>query len=220
MMNEKALNPFLRVWIALLLAGTGALLGGCGAVGVLASKMPQYTEPQYFGLSGQSVGVMVWADRGARVDFPSIQLDLATTVQNRLRVSKDKNVKDTTWPVLPASIVRYQREHPAVELSPITETAPKLGVSRLIYIEVGSISTRSEASLQMYRGNALATLRVIEVNGGVAKVAYEEPNIRAIYPPRSPPDGVLNADDATIYRGTIAALAEQIANRFVRHESN
>ena len=36
------------------------------------------------GLENQSTGVMICADRGLRIDWPTIQLDLANTVQKKL----------------------------------------------------------------------------------------------------------------------------------------
>lgn len=196
----------------------GAGLTGCAPVSAVANAMPESKNAAYSGLAGQSIAVMVWADRGIRIDWPSIQLDLANVVQNKIRGSGAPEIKDSTFPVPPASIVKYQRDYPATESMPITETAPKFGASRLIYIELTSFSTRSAASLQMFRGNATAMVRVMEVSGNQAVVGYEESNIKAFYPPKSPPDGVLNSDDTIIYRGTIAALGEEIAHRLTTHE--
>lgn len=188
-------------------------------VGAVAHAIPKYEHPSYTGLTEQSVGVMVWADRGIRTDWPSIQLDLANMVQDDLQRSGADEVKGTSWPVQAASIVRYQRDHPEVEGMPITDVAPRLGVSRLIYIEVESFATRSEESLQMYRGSAAVTLQVIEIApGGQAKAAYQEADIRAIYPPKSTPEGVLNASDPLIYRGIVGAMATEVVNHLTTHE--
>ena len=62
------------------------LLNGCTLLGVAAYKLkpPETVQPKYMGLENQSTGVMVWADRGLRIDWPLIQLDLANTVQKKL----------------------------------------------------------------------------------------------------------------------------------------
>jgi hypothetical protein len=184
----------------------------------LARTVPETKPPAYAGLAGKSVGVMVWADRGVRIDWPRVQFDLATAVQSKLRNSAAPEVKECRWDVQPASILKYQRDHPATEIAPITTTAPKLGVERLIYIEVQGLSTRAAASLQMFRGNAVATVQVIEVSGESAVVGFEQSNVRAVYPPKSPPDGVLNSDDVTIYQGTIAELATGVAQLLASYE--
>jgi len=113
--------------------------------------------------------------------------------------------------------VRYQKEHPAIDAVPITDTAPKLFVSRLVYIELASISTRGDASVQMFRGSAIASLKVIEVHDNHAQVAYEESDIHATFPPKSPPEGVVNSSDVVMYRGTLDALANQIVDRLTTH---
>ena len=43
---------------------------------------------------------------------------------------------------------------------PIENIAPRLGVSRLIYIEVEDFSTRAAASISLFRGSMMATVRV------------------------------------------------------------
>src|SRR5687768_16156493 len=62
------------------------LLSGCVLVGVAAHKLtpPPTIHPDYTGLQDQTVGVMVWADRGIRIDWPKLQLDLANAIQNKL----------------------------------------------------------------------------------------------------------------------------------------
>src|SRR5688572_33444626 len=127
------------------------LLSGCQILGVAAYKLkpPETIQPKYMGLENQSTGVMVWADRGLRIDWPTIQLDLANTVQKKLtdfqkaKKRESKTLGGTSFPVLPASIVRYQRDFPEIEAMPITDVAPRLQVSRLIYVELEDFSTRS-----------------------------------------------------------------------------
>ena len=152
------------------------------------------------------------------INFNSVQIDLANAIQNKLLHSGDApEMKGTTFPWQPASIVRYQKEHPGIEAVPITDTAPKLLVSRLVYVELSSISTRGDASVQMYRGSAIASLKVVEVHDGRAQVAYEESDIHATFPPKSPPEGVINSSDIVMYRGTLDALAQQIVDRLTTH---
>jgi hypothetical protein len=194
------------------------LLAGCDHSAVTKAGFDERKFSVYKGLTGQTVGVMVWADRGIKIDWPSIQLDLASRVQDMLSKLKVEEFKGTTWPVLPASIVRYQRDHPGIEALPITDVAPKLGVSRLLYVEIESFSTRGESSLQLYRGNATASVRVLEIEGKQSNVVYEDRGIRAIYPQRSPPEGVPGLSDPQVYQGELSSLAAQIARRFVTVE--
>src|SRR5256885_8652398 len=128
-------------------------LAGCAALGVAAYKLepPETIRPKYANLVNQSVGVMVWADRGIRIDWPTLRLDLANAIQQKLKEQtldekgkpKAKTLLGVTYPVQPASIVRYQEDHPEVEAMPITDFAPKLGVGRLIYVELEDFATRA-----------------------------------------------------------------------------
>jgi len=197
------------------------LLNGCAAVGVAAHALPPATIlPAYDGLLGQSVGVMVWADRGVRIDFAAIQVDLANAVQKRLEAAapKAKQLKGTTFPVKPASIVRYQQDHPEIDGSPVNMVAPKLGVTRLVYVEIESFATRSELSVDLFKGTSSASMKVLEVNGTNVKTGYNESGIRVSFPPKAPREGIPNVGDGKIYGGTIDALATQIANRLLPHE--
>jgi hypothetical protein len=207
--------------VLMMICGLALLLdGGCAALGVAAHAMPPPTIlPSYNGLAGKSVGVMVWADRGVRIDFPTIQVDLANAIQSRLKKAAPdtKQLKGTTFPVEPASIVRYQQNHPEIEGAPIASVAPKLGVDRLIYVEIEVFSTRSDLTVDLFRGTASATVKVLEVTDGKVKSGYEESAIEVHYPPKAPREGIPNAGDYRIYTGTIDALATQIANRFLPH---
>lgn len=193
------------------------IAAGCKALGVIAYAMPPPTiDATYQGLNGQSCAVMVWADRGLRIDYPSIQLDAAASLQNKLKMAK--HLKDATWPLDPRSIVRYQLDHPEVEVMSITDVAPRLGVSRLIYIEIERFSTRSDESMQLYRGSIMATIKVVEVNNGVGTVAFEENSVQAKFPPNVPDEGYPKGNDYQFYLGTLNAFSEEAAKRFVPYQ--
>jgi hypothetical protein len=92
--------------------------------------------------------------------------------------------------------------------------APRLGVSRLIYVEVEDFATRSNMALDLYRGQARATVRVLEIADGQSHEAYVWENVQVSFPPKAPPEGVPNAGDARIYVGTVDAFATEIARLF------
>src|SRR5687767_3592168 len=121
-MNTRRFR-FLHLPFAIFLL---PLLGGCQILGVAVYKLapPPTIQPKYMGLENQTVGVMVWADRGLRIDWPTLQLDLANTVQKKLTdfqkagKREAKTLAGSSFPVLPASIVRYQKDHPEIEAMP------------------------------------------------------------------------------------------------------
>lgn len=206
-------------------------LSGCNILGVGAQLAPPpKIDAQYKGMAGQSVGVMVWADRGVRIDWSPIRLDLANSIQVLLSPKKTKEgkppkeikeFKGATFPVLPASIVRYQDDHPEIEGEPISDVAPRLTVTRLIYVEIEDFATRAPGAIDLYRGGASATLKIIEVDpqSKTAKVAYEESGIIAEFPRKAPEEGVAGVGDQKMYVGTVKALAEEIVKRLVPYQA-
>ncbi len=203
---------FFLLFMAALAAG-----GGCTLLGFAASKLPQTVKPRYQGFAGQSVAVMVWADRGVRTDFEGIQLDLAGTVQTILQNAKADEFEKTLWPYEARSIVRFQREHPEIEAQSATEIAERIGgITRLIYIEIGNFTTHSDDSLQLMRGQVTANLKVIEITGGKAAVVYDESNLHSLWP-KNQREGVVNIEASRVYQETVRQFAAEIANRFITH---
>lgn len=200
-------------------------LPGCTLFGVLAGKVApgQSVPAQYAGLAGQSVAVMVWAGEGTTIDFPDVRVDFAGGLQKKLQqadAAKTKEVAGLTFPTSPAAVVRLQENHPEYEALPLAAVAPKLGVTRVIYVEIENLQTRSDASVELYRGSATATMKVVEVprGGGPATVAYEESAITAVFPPNTREEGTPDGNDFVIYRGTIDALTTEVAKRFVPYQ--
>jgi len=213
----------IRGWVLLWLLCPAALLlpAGCAAVGFVAHALPPpVVEAQYTGLAGQRIAVMVWADRAIRIDWPNLGLDTTGAIQNKLISAGGKKMplEGASFPWSPASVARYQEEHPESEFDPIEKTAAKLGVSRVVYVEIEQFATRTEATTEMFRGTATASVKVVEVAGETGHVAYEESNIQVSFPPKVGPEGTFRGNDNLMYRGTIEVLAQRISDRFIPHQ--
>lgn len=199
-------------------------LPGCNVLGVAAQALPAATvTPRYTGLTNQSVAVMVWVDPAVDIDRPSLGRDIAATVQNKLKISKAKELTGVTFPWPADSIIRFQQDHPEIDAMPIVNVAPRIsGITRLIYIEIEGFSTRSEMSAEMYRGTMSATVKVVEIADGKATIAYEESDVRVAFPPKGRPEGIPGGDnprmDARIYLGTVDEFTTAVVNWFVPHE--
>jgi hypothetical protein len=198
---------------------------GCKILGALAAKAapPRIVPAAYKGLTKQSVAIMVWAGEGTMIDFPDARLDVAGSLQTKLQqaiVVKTKELEGVTFPTTPASVVRFQQNHPEFEAVPPAEVAAKLGASRVIYVEIENLQTRSDASVELFRGSASATLKVIEIPEGAKKgtVAYDEAHISAVFPPHAREEGRPEGNDFTYYRGIVDALTTELAKRFVPYE--
>lgn len=215
---------------AVVMVGLGMWLGGCGSMGSIA-EMEEKPRPKppavYEGLGGQKVAIMVWADWRTRTEggFSQIQLDLARLLQGDLQQKEEKSRKKKDKEkenegrmqfVDPRSIVRYQKEHPEITISPLTEVAPRLGASRVIYVEIEHFQVQSPMSILLLKGQATANLKVVEVANGEAKQVLEEKGIKVIFPTNAP-EGVVPSDrmnERTVYEGTLVQLSLTLSDRF------
>jgi hypothetical protein len=219
---RRSIVPLLSV---ALLCPSLLSTAGCTALGVAAAKLgpPPKVAAAYKDLAGRSVGIMVWADRGLRIDYQGIQIDVARGIQNKLQLAqseaKRKELKETSFPVKPESIYNYQRQYPQMEAMQLVDVAPKMGVQRLIYVEITDFSTRPEPSIELFRGSIGGTVKVIEIGPDKkAKVVFTDNDVRAVFPKSAPQDGVPNAGDFRIYRGTTDAFTTEVVHRFVEYE--
>ena len=204
------------------------LISGCTVLGVAAYKLkpPETIKPKYTNLVNQTVGIMVWADRGIRIDWQNLQIDVGNGIEHKLKEQtlddkgkpKAKSLIGVTYPYPPASFARYQRDHPETEAMAITDVAPRLGVSRLIYVEIEDFATRSDQTVELFRGQAKATVRVLEIADGNAKVAHTWENVQVSWPPKIPPEGIPNAGDQRIYVGTVDLFSTEIAQLFYPYQ--
>ncbi len=212
--------------LILLLAFLG--VGGCTPLGYLASKaLPDVQNPppaRYHGLAGQTCAIMVWADQGVRADFGTVRGDIAGTLQQLMAAAaKDEHTKEylggVQFPFPASSVVRFQDDNPQLAQLPVTDLALKLGIpklSRLIYIEIEEFQTRYANSRELFRGSAKVSLKVVEITGDKAKVAFEESHVSVLYP-KNGAEAIPGSDkinDQYIYNGTIFELCNTLGARF------
>lgn len=215
------MNRYRRILAGVLFACVTGI-SGCALIGVAAQAIPEPPVPAKVILANQTVGIMVWCDRGLRVDWPTMQKDLGAGVQARLLESQKNKAKElelVTFPFPAESFVRWQKEHPGFEAQPITEVAKRLHVTRLIYIEIDDLSTRTTHAMAMFRGRAGATVKVIAVEGDSSKIIHQE-KINVHYPRHSTEEGSPDGSDEKMYLGTMVTLADQIALQFVEHPAD
>jgi hypothetical protein len=210
-------------WVVVM--GMLAGLGGCGLVEA-ERKAAETPAGTYGGLKGQTVAIVIWADFQTRTSFNQIQLDmtrlLTGDLANMTHTVKDKEHGEPIPSLAgaqfldPRSVIKYQREHPEVWEQPIAEVAPKLGVPRVIYIEISEFHIQDPQTPMLLAGVGKANLRVLEVAGGQAHLVFEEHDITAHFPPNAP-EGVVQSEKVTprtIYEGTVDVLADKIVARF------
>ena len=227
-----------RLLLALCLGLAPPMLAGCVILGAAASKLPAPTVPAaYDGLAGHTAAVWVWVDPAADLDYPTLSLELATTIQKRIEAARDlgtrrqrNQVEQTTFPYPPSSIVRYQKQNPSLNAMAIRDLAPRIGVERVIYVEVADFTTQGGAVSGLLRGVADVNINLVETpggpaaatrpeSGGKANVAFTEQGIKLAFPSKGPSEGTNRLSDRQVYAGTVDAIAAAVADRFLPHSS-
>jgi hypothetical protein len=216
----------LRIPFALVaLLSLPLLAAGCNVGGFLAGALRDAggtEDASYKGLAGQTCGVVVWADDGVIDDYRTIQLDTAKALQVKLQEAEKVKIKEVTgitW--IPAEqLLQYQENHADMNGEAAEEIAPRLGVTRLIYIEVQEFQTHPADSPDLWRGNMVANVEVIEVSDGKAKVAFAERGISVVSPKNCPVEGLPDLNDTAVYAATLDSFTSELGKRFVPHESD
>ena len=237
-MKKRTSRLLLRGLPALCLGLGGMGVAGCVILGAAASKLPAPTVPAaYDGLAGHTAAIWVWVDPAAALDYPTLSLEIATDLQKRLETARDlggrrqrKQVEGLSFPYPPASIVRYQVQNPTLNAMAIRDLAPRIGVDRVIYVELAHFTTKGGAVSGLLRGVAELNIDLVEVEGGgpaatrpaagdPATVAFTEQGIRVAFPTKGPSEGTNRITERQVYAGTVDAVAAAVADRFLPHSS-
>lgn len=219
--NWAIIRRALTWMLSLLLAGGACSLCGCELVGVAANAASgdEQVAASYTGLKGQHVGIMVWVDSAVAIDHPQLQGEVARGLQDKLQQAAnvgDANVKKIVW-TKADQILQFQEDHPELQTVSAEEIAPRLNVTRLIYIEVDSFSLHPNQTVDLTRGSITADMKVLEVADGKANATYQENDIDVIYPPHSPPEGLTGLNDDEVYSKSVDAFTTELAKRFIVH---
>src|SRR5258705_2170613 len=128
----------------ILVAGLLCAVGGCASEEKPRNKWVEAPAAVYEGLKGHTCAVMVWADWRTRTEYSVIQLDvgkaLTKKLEEQLKPRKEGKKEEAITFTNPASVVRYQREHPEGMSMPIAEVAPRLQAQRGVYVELEGFS--------------------------------------------------------------------------------
>ena len=163
-------------------AGCGAIQAAAAGIAGTSVVKPVYpatgSDP---GFKGQSVAVMAWADDSLRYEHNMLIMDI-TRVSQKLQGSQARKAEEL-WGDVPAQKeagrdIRVPDEPSGVAADPIVETAPRFGVTRLIYIEVGNFDLHSGAVVDLSRGSLSATVTVVEVATAKGKSPTRPPLMR------------------------------------------
>lgn len=211
--------------IILLLAAL--MTGGCALLGVAAAKAPPPTVPAaYDDLAGHTAAVWVWADPRIDLDYPSLWLEVATRLQRTLEAARDagtarqrRELEALEFTIKPESFGRY-KDDPAIRMTSARTLAARLGVERVIFVEIVEFATQGGMAAGLWRGEATVNVQVFAVDPETreAELVFDDPNRRIAFPDTDSvvPGGTRLGPDAT-YAGLVLQIADEVARRFLSH---
>lgn len=226
-MNRFQRDIVLHSLLACLVLISAGATSGCALLGLAASRAPPRTvPPAYDRLAGNSTAVWVWVDAAVDLDYPRLSLDVATRIQKNLEDARDrgnnrqkKELEGMSFPIEPASIVKYQKRDTTLNMAPILQVAPKLDVQRLVYVEVPRFTTQGGAAPGLLRGVSEISISVVEIDRQTkqARMGYQEQGLRLAFPPDGPAQGSSTLDERSVYQGLALRIADEASMRFVSH---
>ncbi|MHB1155480.1 MAG: hypothetical protein ACYC26_01440 [Phycisphaerales bacterium] len=195
-----------------------ASLGGCEAAGFVAEAVaggeapPIQVTAEYKGLEGKSVAVVVNADLPMLYQFPQVQLEVGTAVSRAIAADvPGVSVVD------PKQVVEFQTRNIYWNTVPYGQLMKKLGVQRLVFVEMVEYRTHEPGNQAMYRGVAAARIDVAEADGKNPDNVVYSTVANVAYPPNEP-EGIPDANELTIRKGMLDLFARAVAGRFHDHE--
>lgn len=203
------------------------MLGGCAILGVAAAKAPPPTVPAaYDDLTGHTAAVWVWVDQRIDLDYPSLWLEVGTRLQKTLETARDagsarqqRELEGLDFKVKAASFARY-KDDPAIRMTSARTLAPRLGVERVIFVEIVGFATEGGMTAGMWRGEATVNVQVFAVDpkSGEAELVFDDPNRRIAFPDADGvvPGGTRLGADRT-YTGLVLQIVHDVAERFLSH---
>ncbi len=159
--------------------------GGCGTVGALVGGMAESAnrqgsstiEARYTGLEGKSFAVVVAADRAIQADYPDVVARICVLTSARLA----KEAKAGGF-VPGEKVLEWQFNNPRWTTMPLSELASKLGVQRLVYIDLIEYRLRDPGNSYLWAGIASANVGVIESDSTVPEDFAFQTQVQVRFP--------------------------------------
>jgi len=154
-------------WLLATALANVLLVGGCNILAPIGGMMENARregsteiEAEYTGLDDKSFAVIVSADRAIQAEYPAVLARLTTEISERV----SKQTKASKY-VPGARILNFQFENPRWSTWTPSELAKKLGVERIIFVDVDEYRLKDPGNRYIWKGVASASVRVSETDG-------------------------------------------------------
>ncbi len=218
--GRQILRSSFGVAVTLGLASAMAILGnGCvlgqlvGGMAASAQRSGSHNVPaKYAGLRDTTFAVIVAADRNIQSEHPDMMI--LTTKEITRRLSSEAGASG----VLPADeVLRFQFQNPSWVMSPHRELAERLGVDRLIILEIEEFNLHDPGNSYIWAGVAAGVVSVIDPTqpfGG--EQVFREPVMV-----RFPDHEGMSVDQVpgqAVAQTLVSRLSDRVSWKFYDHE--
>jgi len=208
------------VCLAALLSLSALTLAGCEAGRFMAyavagdgTTRTVQVKAQYRGLEGKTFAVLVAADDYTQFSYPG-----ATTAISRDVTARITSEIPGVSPMDPGKVAQFQRENPYWITVPYGQLLERLGVERLVVVDLVEYTLREPGNSHVWQGQIVANVGVAEAGYGDGNALSFATTVKSRFPDNSSKVGVLNSDDKTIQFGLLADFASRTTNLFRDHE--
>ena len=172
------------------------------------------SQAQYLGLQQHSVAILVAADENMLYAAPDAPRSIAQILAARL-TTKIPGIRLLD----PAQLAQFQRKNPYWETLPPADLLHRLGVERLIWIDLAHLSLHEPGNAHVWQGTIVADVAVAEADSLHPNQFAYRTTISARYPEQST-IGLLDSHDATVQLGLIKTFARNVSLLFYNIEKS
>jgi len=201
----------LPLWAVFLFAA-----GGCAAAGFVAEAVARgpkqvNIKAAYTGLESRRVAVLVTVTEATLFEYPEAPVKVGRAVSARIAA----NVPGSHL-VTPVQIAAFQKANPHWDSVPGSALIERLGVDRLVMIDLSEYSTHEPGNAHVFRGVVVGNVDVLEGDGLDPNNAVFSHYV-AIRFPEGMAVSVVAEDAPTIELGMLDQFSRAVSGRFHDH---
>lgn len=208
--NSQFAIPLLCLCALIVLSGCEIF--GYVAQGVAPKQGAVLVKAEYHGLENQKVAVLVDANQQLLFEQPLAQLEVGDAMSRKLA----GNVPGITV-VDARQVVDFQNRNIYWTTVPYSQIAQRLGVTRLVLIELTDYRLHEPGNVNIWRGVISGNIAVAEADGGRPDDLTYDTTVSVAYPPDQPL-GVLKSDQRTMRLATLDLFSRAAAGKFHDHQ--
>ena len=207
--------------LVLLLALLAAALPGCNlmgwmAHGVAGGEKKRTVDAQYHGLEGKTVAVVVAADDVTQFRDPEAVFAICRALSARI-----SDTVPGARVVDPKQVTKFLDENPYWHTLLLSRLIERLGVERLVYVDIVEYQTNEPGNAALGQGKITANIGVLEAEAKEQGLDPDQFKFSELVSSMYPEDnrfGVPDADRATIRLGLISTFSRDVVRLFSTHQ--